>query len=132
MIFVLITATLVVLFLGYAIYIGVLILIGIFSIGVILGTEAYRAIECYGITKQFVVKIHGYINKKTKRVTFESISDVDLQQGFFKKLLNYGTVKIYLYSQRSIIIVKDISDPQRFIQKLEKGMARDHGRKEHD
>ncbi len=92
----------------------------IFSLGGIIITELHRLRDTYQITTNFVIHLHGFYRKEIKRISLESISDVDLNVNFIQRTLSYGNVYIYRYGEKFVMEIKNINKPQMFIDCLEK------------
>jgi len=94
----------------------------VFCILGIKGTEAHRFLSYYQITNHYLVYSKGIFSNDIKRIFIPTISDIVLKQSFWQRLLNYGNVMIHRYTQGAIIEVKNISNPERFIDILERRM----------
>lgn len=95
----------------------------IFSGSVILFAEIHRIMHLYEINSQSLVHKKGFFVRKTKRVDLLSVSDADSRQNPWQRLLNYGDVHINLYSGADSIPIKNINNPEKFVDFLEKKMS---------
>lgn len=100
-----------------------LVLAGFFSILILLSTETHRLKRKYEITPYSAVKIEGYLNKVAKRIDLLAISDVEISQSWWKRLLNFGSVHIHLFSLESKTQIDNINKPVFFVNILEQKMA---------
>ena len=98
----------------------VLILVGLFIFFAIKVTELHRWSNSYAITKDSFVHIKGILNRRTRSMDFLAISDFELKQNVWQRLLNYGDVSVRLYSGESDNPAKNINNPKKFADCLEK------------
>jgi hypothetical protein len=68
----------------------------------------------YVITNRRVMMVQGIVNKHVRDSALEKVNDVDLNQTFVGRLLNYGTVKVITGSDIGINEFICISNPARF------------------
>jgi len=85
-------------------------------------SEIHRVGRSYKITKDFMVYTEGYLNKKTKKISLLTISDIDIQQSFWQRIMGFGNVKVHIFSEGSTIKLKGISFPAKFAELLEDTM----------
>ena len=98
----------------------VLILVGLFIFSAIKFTELHRWRNSYEINKDSFVHNKGILNRKTRSMEFLAISDTELRQNFWQRLLNYGNVSVRLYSGESDNPAKNINNPKKFANCLQK------------
>lgn len=98
----------------------VLILVGLFIFSAIKFTELHRWSNSYEITKDSFVHNKGILNRKTRSMDFLAISDTELKQNFWQRLLNYGNVSVRLYSGERDNPAKNINNPKKFADCLQK------------
>ncbi|MCF7910199.1 PH domain-containing protein [Candidatus Pacearchaeota archaeon] len=99
------------------------IILGIVFIVVIFKfTELHRLSNYYEINQDALVHVRGLINKNSKNVDVFAISDIDIDQNLWQRMLGYGTVKVRLFSEDNSTLVKDIKNPKEFVRVLEKVM----------
>ena len=67
-----------------------------------------------------MIQSTGIFNKNVREIDFSSISDLDLDQSFFKRFLNYGNVNVRLFLNETSIKIHDISNPEEFIETLQR------------
>ena len=88
----------------------------IFIVLLIKFTEIHRLKDWWAITNSALIQSLGLLNKNVREVGFSSISDMDINKPFFKRLLNYGDVNIRLFLNETSIKIKDISNPEQFVE----------------
>jgi len=94
----------------------------VFSVGLITFIEIYRFATFYKITSSSLVRSQGIFSRKTRKIDLTSISDVDSKQTAWQRTLNYGDVHARLFSAETTLAVKNINDPEKFSDFLEKKM----------
>jgi membrane protein YdbS with pleckstrin-like domain len=92
-------------------------------------TEIHRFRDWWAITNNSLIQSTGIFNKNVREIDFSSISDLDLDQSFFKRILNYGNVNVRLFLNETSIKIVDINKPSEFIEDLQKIMSMNGGRK---
>jgi hypothetical protein len=70
--------------------------------------------EQYIITNRRVMEVLGIVNKHVRDSALEKVNDVDMNQSFMGRLLNYGTVQIITGSDIGVNKFRCISNPARF------------------
>ena len=120
MILVLITVVLFIKYKGLSLNNTVLILVGLFILFAIKFTEVHRWSSSYEINKDSLVHRKGILNRKTRSMDFLAISDTEVKQNFWQRLLNYGDVSVRLYSGESDNPAKNINNPKKFARCLQK------------
>ena len=120
MIFVLITIVFFIKQNGLVLSKPVFILVILFILFSIKFTELHRWSNSYAITKDSFVHIKGILNRKTRSMDFLAISDIELRQNVWQRLINYGDVSVRLYSGESDNPAKNINNPKKFADCLEK------------
>ena len=94
-------------------------------------TEIYRLKDWWAITESSLIQSTGIFNKNVRELDFSSISDLDLDQPFFKRILNYGNVNVRLFLNETSIKIININRPGEFIEELQRIMSmarrRDNG-----
>lgn len=92
----------------------------VISIGFILflikSIEVHRMKDWWAITNSALIQSLGLLNKNVREVGFSSISDMDVSKPFFKRFLNYGDVHVRLFLNETSINIKDISNPEQFVE----------------
>jgi hypothetical protein len=109
-------------FKGYTINRMAFIIIGVFALSGIIGGEIHRFGNKYKITSSSVIHIEGYFNTNAKRIDLSAISDVDVSQTLWQRLLDFGDVKVHLFSAESTTPIKNINHPEKFADILEQKM----------
>lgn len=101
--------------LGKAIWI-ISILIILF---VIKMTEIHRFRDWWGITENSFIESKGLFSKSIREIGFSSISDLDIYQPFFKRILGYGDVNLRLFINETSLCIKNINYPEDFADILQ-------------
>ena len=94
----------------------------VFIILCIKGTEIHRITRYYQITNHYLVCSKGIFNNDIKKIFIPTISDLVLKQNVWQRILNYGDVLIHRFTTDSVMDVKNINDPEYFIENLEEIM----------
>lgn len=108
---------------GYEINQIPLIIAIAFAFFVIKFTELHRFKDWWAVTDKSLIQSTGIFNKNVREVDFSSISDLDLDQPFFKRIINYGDVNVRLFLNETSIKIKDINRPMDFIEDLQEIMS---------
>ncbi len=116
-------------FSGYNLKISSIILAICFSFLVVYTIEIFHRREWWAISESRLIHSVGILNKNVRDVDFSSISDLDIDKPLFKRMLNYGTVNVRVFLSDTSIPVRDIHDPEGFIDILEDYMAKDRRKK---
>lgn len=82
-------------------------------------TEIHRIRDWWAITETSLVESRGIINKNIREIDFASISDIDLNQWIYKRILGYGTINIRRFLNEASISVKNINNPEKFLDILQ-------------
>jgi membrane protein YdbS with pleckstrin-like domain len=99
----------------------------VFVFFVVKLTELHRLTNLYEINPSTLIHTVGLVNRNSTRTDFFAISDVDITQTAWQRILNYGDIEIRLFSRDNVTKVKDIDDPESFVEFLEKCMANVRG-----
>jgi len=102
------------------IVLGIVAFVGL----VIVISEFHRIGNSYHVAPFFVVHRKGYFSKEIKKVAIASISDIDIKQSFWQRLLRYGCVEVHLFSSNSIVIIRNINNPESFVTLIESEINR--------
>lgn len=88
--------------------------------------EITRVRSLYKITPTQVVVENGIFKKTRKAVFFDNIVDVNFKQGYFQRLMGYGTIEIGSSGGRSHeeceLIFRHVKRPKFFVIELEKAI----------
>tara|TARA_Y100000310_G_C20447064_1_gene698926 strand:+ start:289 stop:765 length:477 start_codon:yes stop_codon:yes gene_type:complete len=95
----------------------------VFSAALIIFTEIHRFRNFYEINHHSLIHSKGIFVKKTKRVDLLSVSDADSKQNPWQRLFDYGDVSVNLYSGGNAVPVKNINNPEKFVDFLEEKMG---------
>jgi len=114
---------------GYEIEKSILIFSGVFILGIIILVEILQAREWWGVTEHSLVHSKSILNKSIREIDFSSISDLDLDKPFYKRILNYGTVNVRLFINETAICIKNINRPEEFIDFLQELISKRGGTK---
>jgi uncharacterized membrane protein YdbT with pleckstrin-like domain len=85
-------------------------------------TELHRIRDTYYITPEHIEHISGYIAKDIKKILTKTITDIHSRQKAWQRLLNYGSIRVVSSSGSNHIDVRNINNPGKFINTLEKRM----------
>jgi len=88
-------------------------------------TEIHRMRHWWAITDSTLIQSIGLLNKNMREVSFSSISDVGIDKPFLKRLLNYGNVTVRIFLNESSIEIKNISNPEQFVEDFQSIISRD-------
>ncbi|MFH1608269.1 MAG: PH domain-containing protein [archaeon] len=91
-------------------------------IGIIL-TEIHRLYQSYEINLLSVIDTRGYLSKKSKRMDLLAISDIEIHQTFFQRILCYGDIHISLISGQ-VAKMTNIKNPHNFAGIIERKMRK--------
>ena len=120
MIFVLIGVIVFIKYNGLIINKLVFIIVGLFILVSIKSAEVHRLCNSYEVNKNSLVHSAGLFNRKIRSMDFLAISDIEVKQNFWQRLLGYGNVSVRLYSGESDSPVKNINNPKKFGRFLRK------------
>jgi membrane protein YdbS with pleckstrin-like domain len=95
----------------------------IFIICIFLFTEAHRKRNSWQIAKRHVIHRHGIFARKTAKTLLETVSDIDVKQNTWERMLNFGTVTLHQYSKGGAEI-KSISNPYKLLELLKDKIGR--------
>lgn len=98
-----------------------LLIVGAFILLALKTTEIHRLVNLYEINPNVVVHSFGLFSKRVQDIDMNSISDIRIHQTLWQRMLNYGDVVISLFAHDNM--VRNIDDPSRFVEVLEKTMA---------
>ena len=94
-----------------------ILLVILFFIIALKYTEIHRMIHRWEITQDNFIHVSGLINKRVKKLDFFAISDIEVSQTPWQRLLGYGNINIHQFSE--VVSLKDINHPQRVADLLE-------------
>ena len=100
-----------------------LILVGLFILFVIKATEIHRFSNSYALNHNSLVHTHGIFSKRIKNADLFAISDIDVKQTFWQRILGFGDVYVSLFSDTSNMVVRNINNPVKFGNLIEKMMT---------
>ena len=78
-------------------------------------TEVHRYKDWWAITESSIVQSLGIFSKNLRAIDFGSISDIDVDQSLYQRILNYGDVNIRLFQNETSIRVNNINKPENFL-----------------
>jgi membrane protein YdbS with pleckstrin-like domain len=93
-----------------------------FIFAVIIVTEIHRFGESYHLTSSSVILNTGYFGILSKRMEFEAISDIQILQGPWQRMLNFGDVQLFKFGPGPTL--KNINRPNAFVNELENIIVR--------
>lgn len=99
----------------------------IFSVLCMLMTESHRFRNLYEINNSSLIHTKGILFQSTKRTDLLSVSDAEIKQNPWQRMLNYGTVEAAVFSKDSMTVMHDIDKPMEFVVFLEGKMANKRG-----
>lgn len=94
----------------------------VFSILII---EVHRLREWWAITNSSLIHSFSILNKNVREVGFSSISDLDLDQPLFDRIMHHGTVNVRLFLNETSIKITDIHNPIDFIECLQEKVIKE-------
>jgi len=97
-----------------------LIGITLFVLGSIKMTEIHRLTNKYEIGEVTLDHIHGLFSKISRKLDFFAISDLDVSQSPWQRMLKFGDVNVRLFSKESVAKIKGINNPTRFADILQR------------
>jgi uncharacterized membrane protein YdbT with pleckstrin-like domain len=93
--------------------------------------EYHRLKDWWGATETSLIQNLGIFDKNVREIDFSSISDLDLEQPLFKRILNYGNVNVRLFLNETSISIKNINNPGQFIERLQEIISK-HRKYKHE
>lgn len=75
--------------------------------------------QYYEITTREVIYRKGLIFKKEERNKFEHIGSVELEQGMFGRVLNFGTIRLFNWATEKDVLLYLIHNPMKYQHILE-------------
>lgn len=100
----------------------------IFIFLVLKFSELHRFKDWWAVSENKLVQSMGIFDKNVREIGFSSISDLDVHQPFFKRVLGYGTVNVRLFLNETSIKIPDINRPERFVETLQGLMSNSGGK----
>lgn len=89
-----------------------------FSALSLIFTEFHRYSNFYEVTPNSLIISKGIFKNSLRTVDLFSVSDADSNQGVWQRMLNYGDVRIRLFTGESSLNLKGINNPTRFVNFL--------------
>lgn len=106
-----------------------LVLLIVFIVLVFKLTEIHRLSNFYSIGENSLICSKGIFTKNIKRIDYFGISDINIDQGVFQRLFDYGNVIVSLFSADDATMIKNINNPEELARKIEKAIACKRGLK---
>jgi len=106
--------------------IGVYGAVGV-SILILLYIEISRMSTHYYLTKHQIVAKSGIFGKKIESIFLRNISEINLSQNFFQRILHYGDIIVNSRAANQLSF-KRIRSPKKLVKKIEKLMKADEGK----
>lgn len=75
--------------------------------------------ECYEITPKEIVHKRGLFFKKEERNVLNHLAKLEIDQGVFGRIFNYGTIKLYNWVSEKNVILSLIHNPMKYHQLLQ-------------
>lgn len=88
-----------------------------FIILIIIITEIHRFGNLYEVNDKSVIHTKGYFSTVSKRIEFGAISDIDILQGPWQRLIKFGHIVLFKFSEGPIL--KNINRPKDFVDYLQ-------------
>ncbi len=123
MILILLSTVAVIKFTGRELNTFALRIVLIFSVLCILVTESHRFQNLYEINDTSLIHIKGILFQSTKRTDLLAVSDAEIKQNPWQRMLNYGTVEVAVFSKESMTAMHDINRPLEVVTFLEQKIA---------
>jgi membrane protein YdbS with pleckstrin-like domain len=95
----------------------------IFILCIFSFSEAHRKRNSWQVTSRHVIHKHGIFARKTTKTLLETVSDIDVKQNTWERMLNIGTVSLHQYSKGGAEI-KSISNPYKLLELLKDKIGR--------
>ncbi|MBS3070993.1 PH domain-containing protein [Candidatus Pacearchaeota archaeon] len=93
--------------------------VGVFLILAIFFTESHRLNTYYEVNPHSIIASKGIFSRTTRRLDLVAISDANLRQNLWERMLNYGDVGVRTFSDDSAMVIKKINNPSMFVDFLE-------------
>lgn len=90
----------------------------VFAVLIIKFTEIHRLNTFYRITPTHLLKSVGLFEKDVKRVSYPSISHVNLHQGVLDRFLGIGSLVVYQFSTANATLIKNINKPDDLLEEI--------------
>src|SRR3712207_246255 len=108
------------------------VVFGALALGIIVAFSALADIlrwrnEQFIITDRRVLQIQGVVNKNVLDSSLEKINDVQLEQSWLGRVLNYGDLQILTASEEGINRMHAIEGPIEFTRAMQDARARYDG-----
>lgn len=98
-----------------------LILVVLFIVSIIKYSELHRFNNSYEINKNSLVHTKGILSKTKRSMDFFAVSDFEVKQSPWQRMLGFGNVSVRLYSGKSEgSLVRNINKPSKFAEFLRK------------
>jgi uncharacterized membrane protein YdbT with pleckstrin-like domain len=88
---------------------------------ILIYIEFSRFSNTYYVTKNKLITKKGIIGKQTNSIFFYNISEINLNQSFFQRILKYGDIVINSQAANQIGFEK-VTSPKKIIHQIEKLM----------
>ena len=85
----------------------------------LLWPEIHRRKISYKITESQLIRREGIIRFKNKRFGLDSITDAEIKQNIWERIMNFGSIEVISISSNILPIV-DVDNPQKFVEILER------------
>lgn len=97
-------------------------LVLLFIVLVIIVTEIHRLGNLYEVNDKSVIHTKGYFSTVSKRIEFGAISDIDILQGPWQRIMKFGHVVLFKFSEGPIL--KNINRPKDFVDYIQVKMRK--------
>jgi uncharacterized membrane protein YdbT with pleckstrin-like domain len=111
---------------------GQYVAIGAAIVGVIVLLSILKDVvrwrnDQFVVTDRRVLQLKGVLNKNVLDSSLEKINDVQLEQSFFGRMFDYGTIEILTASEEAINRMVNIANPVEFKRAMQDARARYDG-----
>ena len=119
-------------FSDYGVKVFVFFIASTFAFLLIIFPELHRFNHIFSITDEYLIHTWGIGTRKTKRIHYDPISDIDVIQTPWQMILGFGNVHVHVFSKDSIVEINNINKPKRFVKVLETAKRNAEGLEEEE
>lgn len=80
--------------------------------------------EYYELQEDEIIQWTGVLTKKGKSYPYTNIQSITVQQGWFGRLLKYGTVNLYVPALGHDLVFSEVPEPYAFIELVKQYMPK--------
>ncbi len=104
-----------------SVYWGIIVVIQVFNLSSILSIIGKWINFYYLITPDKIVISKGILNKSQVNYDMRSLQSATLFQGFWGRIFNFGTIKLYNPALNEYIFLVDIPKPEKYLEIIQAG-----------